>query len=89
MYITWKYDLFPFELCGRVIESKGNNFYEVEGYEGMKSEAKRRIEDDALGATIKGMLAKFTEQHRKDLAFLNERHREHVAFMMTYMVGIK
>ena len=89
MYITWKYDLFPFELCGKVLQSKGDNFYTVEGFGGMEFEAKRRIKDDAAGAVIKEFLEKSTETYRQERDFLDRHHREHVAFMLSYLVGLK
>lgn len=89
MYITWKYDQFPFELCGKVTENKGSNLYAVEGFTGMQFEAKRKIKDDALGHVIKEKLNQYSEEYRKELSELNIRHTEHVAFMLTYMVGIK
>lgn len=87
MYITWKYDLFPYELCGKVTESKGENTYTVEGYGGMQFEATRVIKDDKKGAMIKFMLERATEHYRDDLANLNARHNSYLKIRFLNILG--
>jgi hypothetical protein len=89
MYITWKYDLFPYELCGKVVELRKDGTYAVEGYDGMRFEAKRKIKHDKTGLAVKEMLQKASENYRAERASLEKTHRNLIALQMAQYTGIK
>lgn len=65
MYITWKYDQFPYLLCGKVDSgSLTDGWYGVEGYGTMRFKPQSIIRSNKKGEAIKKKIEDLQEQRR-------------------------
>jgi hypothetical protein len=89
MYIIWKYDLFPYKLCGKVVgKPTVGGFYHVKGYGKQSFEAIRVIKDDAKGKLVQEMLERETVTKRVEQKKLDDRFNNIVADCLVQIIGL-
>lgn len=86
MYVMWKHDLFPYKLCGKVIE-KTKRGYKVEEYNGVIVKAIKIINDDTKGKLVKEMLEREYHAKRVEECHLHKRFDELVATQLLLILG--
>lgn len=85
MYIVWKYDSFPYVLCGKTVGKKidgcfygrktVNGCYEVEGYgKGRVFKPIKVIKSNIKGERLKQRLEELTDQRRTEMALMDKHY---------------
>lgn len=66
MYITWKYDTFPYLLCGKVVgKIDKDGYYHIKGYDGMRFKAKSVISDNKKGKAVQLKIEELDSKYRE------------------------
>lgn len=88
MYIIWKYDIFPYKLCGKVIKKNKNGRYTVQGYGAAAFEAVKVIKSDKKGEEVQAILIDAGETYRAESSDLLNKHNESLSLLLAKLTGL-
>jgi hypothetical protein len=89
MYAMWKYDSFPYKLCGKMVGTIDvEGFIKIERYDSMRFKPIRMF-NDKIGKKVCEMLEQITLAKRKEQKELDAKYEEIVAENLLKIAGLQ